>query len=139
MLMELDHVVLWVEDPARSLGFYVDLLGLSGYRDAAYLRGEVPFPSVRISPSSIIDLMARERAARTRALVGEQHASAAGQPMNHLCLAMERVEFEAALARLRAAGVPLTPSGRQNGARGDCSDSCYLQDPDGNVIELRYY
>jgi glyoxylase I family protein len=137
--MELDHVVVWVTDPRVALGFYRDLLGLPTYREEAYLRGEVPFPSVRLSPVSILDLTARALAERVRRLVGERVPSAAGQPINHLCLAVDKSEFDQLLRRLGAAGVPVVQSGRQNGARGECADSFYLQDPDGNVIEIRHY
>ena len=55
--MELDHVVLWVEDPKRALEFYVDVIGLEAVRAEDFEKGKAPFPSVRVNDTTIIDLM----------------------------------------------------------------------------------
>jgi catechol 2,3-dioxygenase-like lactoylglutathione lyase family enzyme len=57
--MQIDHVVLWVEDPKRALEFYVDAIGLEAVRAQDFEDGRAPFPSVRVNDATIIDLMAR--------------------------------------------------------------------------------
>ena len=54
--VELDHIVLEVRDPGRSLTFYDSILGLGRVREREFLRGEAPFVSVRINEHSLIDL-----------------------------------------------------------------------------------
>src|SRR5262249_32761882 len=54
-----DHVVLAVSDVERSLSWYMDVLGLTGVRVEEWRRREVPFPSVRVSQETIIDLIPR--------------------------------------------------------------------------------
>lgn len=46
----VDHIVLWVEDPLRSVAFYQDVLGAAGVRLGEYEAGQASFPSVRYYP-----------------------------------------------------------------------------------------
>jgi catechol 2,3-dioxygenase-like lactoylglutathione lyase family enzyme len=114
-----DHIVLRVADVEVSLAFYCDELGLKGERVDEWRRGEVLFPSVRIDPTTVIDLFAATRD---------------GQNLDHFCLVIEPTDLDALAARfpgaVRADGL--------FGAQGFAS-SVYLQDPDGNTIELRSY
>src|SRR5207249_4097710 len=56
-VVALDHIVLNVKDVERSLDFYQRCLGLAAERVEAWRSGQVRFPSVRISSSTIIDLV----------------------------------------------------------------------------------
>ena len=139
-MMHIDHVVLWVEDPRRSLDFYTAVIGLEAVRAGEFSRGEAPFPSVRVSDGSILDLMPALAAPFAQQFTGETIPTAAGKPMNHVCLAMDRGAFEALSARLAAARVPTRGTGNASfGARGSSLHWFYFQDPDGNVIEARHY
>ena len=115
----LDHVVLNVADVERSLAFYCDELGLAPERVDEWRRGDVFFPSVRVDPHTIIDLLATPRT---------------GENADHLCLVVEPVDLDALAERFpgarRADGL--------YGAQGLAS-SLYVQDPDGNTVELRSY
>lgn len=63
-----------------------------------------------------------------------------GSPINHLCLSMSKDEFDAVSARLSEAGVELKSGGEDVfGARGQAVRSTYFNDPDGNVLEIRFY
>lgn len=134
----IDHIVLWVADPASSLDFYEQVLGLEAVRRDDYAAGQAPFPSVRVSPDSLLDLMA----ATVASAVGEgtKAAGSAGHPVNHVCLAMSRPEYLALKMRLHEAGVD-TSAGMERtfGARGFAPHAFYFRDPDGNVLEARYY
>src|SRR4051812_13093707 len=108
MNVRLDHLVLWVADPVRSLAFYVDVVGLSAERAEEFGAGKAPFPSVRISEDSLIDLMPAKMAAMLNKIAGAKvpvAANAAGHPVNHVCLAMAEADYTALRARLTAHGV----------------------------------
>jgi catechol 2,3-dioxygenase-like lactoylglutathione lyase family enzyme len=117
----LDHVVLNVADVERSLAFYRDELGLEPVRVDEWRRGEAPFPSVRVDAGTILDLLAVPRT---------------GVNADHLCLVVEPVD----LAAVRANGrfVVLDGPATRFGARGN-GTSLYVEDPDGNTVELRHY
>lgn len=138
--MHIDHVVLWVEDARRSLEFYTQVLGLPSVRADEFLAGTAPFPSVRISEGSILDLVPAMGAPMVAQFTGEKKPTAAGKPINHVCLAMDRSELDALAARLASAGVDKHRFGETSfGARGTSTHWFYFQDPDGNVLEARAY
>jgi glyoxylase I family protein len=138
MEARLDHVVFWVEDPLRSVDFYERVVGLPGVRVEEFREGKAPFPSVRVSAESIIDLMAPGAASSADALAGVN--GSAGHPVNHVCLAMSQGDFEELHARLEENEVSASPMMEKFfGARGFAPLSFYFSDPDGNVIEARYY
>jgi catechol 2,3-dioxygenase-like lactoylglutathione lyase family enzyme len=114
-----DHIVLRCADVEASLAFYCDELGLGGERVDEWRRGEVLFPSVRVNAATVIDLFAAPRD---------------GVNLDHFCLVIEPTDLDALAQRFpgshRADGL--------FGAQGFAS-SVYLQDPDGNTIELRSY
>ncbi len=136
--MQLDHVVLWTKDPRDSMDFYTRVVGLQPLRFAEFEAGDAPFPSVRICADSIIDLMPPENVPGTEALTRVE--GSAGHRVNHVCLALSKAEYDALDRRLQDEGVDT--SARLNhsfGARGWAPQGFYFPDPDGNVIEARYY
>ncbi|GAA4919300.1 catechol 2,3-dioxygenase-like lactoylglutathione lyase family enzyme [Stackebrandtia albiflava] len=116
-----DHLVLNVSDVERALEFYTGTLGLEPVRVEQWRAGEVPFPSVRVNGSTIIDLFSRER--------GESN-------VDHFCLVVEPLDWQEVIdsGELTVVDGP----GSRFGARGTAT-SVYVEDPDGNVIELRWY
>jgi catechol 2,3-dioxygenase-like lactoylglutathione lyase family enzyme len=116
-----DHLVLNVEDVERALEFYCGLLGLEPVRVAEWRAGEVPFPSVRVTPETIIDVFRRPR--------GESN-------IDHICLVVEPLDWQEVI-QSGAFTIIEGPVGRF-GARGSAT-SIYVQDPDGNTVELRWY
>ena len=56
-----DHLVLRVNDLDSTLRFYTTILGLEPLRVDEFNRGEAPFPSVRVSPDALIDLVPQSR------------------------------------------------------------------------------
>lgn len=120
------------------MDFYTKVVGLAPLRFAEFEAGQAPFPSVRVCEDSIIDLMPLELASGgASSAVAE---GSAGQPLNHVCLALSKAEYEALDARLQAEGVDT--GARLNhsfGARGWAPHTYYFADPDGNVVEARYY
>jgi catechol 2,3-dioxygenase-like lactoylglutathione lyase family enzyme len=115
----LDHIVLRCADIEASLDFYCDMLGLEGERVDAWRRGEAPFPSVRITPETIIDLFG---------------PAPDGTNLDHFCLVIEPTDLDA----LAAAFPDSHRADKLFGAQGAAS-SLYVNDPDGNTVELRSY
>jgi catechol 2,3-dioxygenase-like lactoylglutathione lyase family enzyme len=119
-----DHLVMRVQDVERSLAFYLGPLGLAPVRVEQWRRGEVAFPSVRINAETIIDII-------------KAPADHAGREnVDHLCLVVEPTDWDAVIAE----GVFELVSGPAElfGAQG-LGQGIYIRDPDGNLIELRYY
>lgn len=128
----IDHIVLNVTDIERSLAFYVDVLGLGPERVDEYRRGAVAFPSVRINDDSIIDLAEPKLWTVNADKVGATN-------LNHYCLSVDSSQWPALAKRLENAGVEFEAGPATLwGARGDAT-AYYLRDPDGNLLELRYY
>jgi len=116
-----DHVVLNVSDTEKSIAFYCAELGLAPVRVDEWRRGEVFFPSVRVNDTTIIDLLQIPRT---------------GENADHYCLVVEPMDLDA----LKQSGRFDVVDGpdRRYGAQGD-GTSLYIRDPDGNLVELRYY
>ncbi|WP_327073747.1 VOC family protein [Kitasatospora purpeofusca] len=116
-----DHLVLNVRDIERSLEFYGGLLGLEPVRVDEWRAGKVSFPSLRVTPETIIDLMSRPR--------GESN-------VDHICLTVDPLDWQQVIDtgvfKVLEGPVP------RYGARGSAT-SVYVQDPDGNTVELRWY
>jgi glyoxylase I family protein len=112
------------------MDFYSRVVGLTPLRLDEFEAGQAPFPSVRVSEDSIIDLMPVQMAAD----------DSAGHPVNHVCLALSKPEFDALDQRLQAEGVDTRKRLRHSfGAQGWAPETYYFADPDGNVLEARYY
>jgi glyoxylase I family protein len=134
----LDHIVLWTKNLQASMDFYTNVIGLAPVRFDEFAAGDAPFPSVRVCEDSIIDLLPVANIGATETLTNAQ--GSAGHPVNHVCLALSKAEYDALDQRLQAAGVDTTARlTRSYGARGWAPHGFYFHDPDGNVLEARYY
>lgn len=118
---DFDHLVLNVQDVERALEFYCGPLCLEPVRVDEWRAGKVPFPSVRVTPTTIIDLLDRPRSESN---------------VDHICLVVEPLDWHEVIAS-GTFTVLEGPVGRF-GARGE-AQSVYVQDPDGNTVELRWY
>jgi catechol 2,3-dioxygenase-like lactoylglutathione lyase family enzyme len=116
-----DHVVFVSPDPEVLVDWYASTLGLEVLRLEQWRRGEVPFVSLRVSPTFLIDIVRGERA---------------GANVDHVAVTVEGVDLDELAASGRFA-VEMGP-GDLFGARG-VGRGLYLRDPDGNRLELRTY
>lgn len=119
----LDHVVLKVADVERTLAWYQGHLGLAGERVDEWRRGEVPFPSLRVDATTLVDLLA---------------GAPTGTNVDHLCFVVDDDDLDALAASGDLDVVGDGPVDGLFGAQG-FARSLYVRDPDGTVVELRSY
>lgn len=138
--MYIDHVVVWVENAKRALDFYVNTLGFETVREKEFLEDNARFPSVRINDKTIFDIMEHgELLPLVQKFTGSDEGIG-GFPINHICLSMTHPEYTSIAERLEANNVEITPGGEDVfGAQGQAVRSIYFNDPDRNVLEIRYY
>lgn len=117
----MDHIVLVVPDVEATVAWYRDELGMQPERLEQWRRGEVPFPSLRVSPETLIDVVGGERT---------------GENLNHFAVVVDGVDLD----ELAASGrfTVLGGSADLFGARGT-GHGLYIRDPAGNTVELRSY
>ena len=118
-LKGLDHVVLRVADMGRAVAFYRDVIGATEERRVE----RIGLVQLRAG-ASLIDLVPLGDLAR-----GDGN-------MEHFALTVEPFDEAAIAAHLDAHGVKHGEAVPRYGAEGD-GPSLYLDDPDGNQIELK--
>lgn len=117
-----DHVVLNVGDPERSLAWYRDKLGLAPERETEWRAGEVPFLSMRVNETTVIDLFVADRT---------------GTNLDHFSMRVaDDVDLEAVAesGEFDVVAGPMRIWGAQGHGLG-----LYVRDPDGNTVELKHY
>ncbi|HEX2384245.1 MAG TPA: VOC family protein [Acidimicrobiales bacterium] len=117
----IDHVVLTVPDVEAVVEWYRDELGLEVLRLEEWRRSEVLFVSLRVSPTCLIDVMQGERT---------------GENVNHVAFSVDEADVDeiAASGRYDIVMGPADLYGAQGNGRG-----VYINDPAGNLVELRTY
>jgi catechol 2,3-dioxygenase-like lactoylglutathione lyase family enzyme len=129
----MDHIVLNVEDDEKMVAFYAKVLMFPTERLDEYRSGKVPFPSVRLNEDTIIDLFPKKI---------WQESSRAGEGrenLNHFCIALSRESWQELLERLHANAVPIEQGPVPRWGAHGTGTSVYFRDPEGNLIEARYY
>ncbi|MFZ2652000.1 MAG: VOC family protein [Burkholderiaceae bacterium] len=125
----IDHVVLRVRDLAASVAFYTSVLGMSVARE----RPDLGLIHLRAG-ASMLDLVAVDGPLGQK---GGAAAEPTGRNLDHLCLRVEPFDERVIQVHLSAQGVALPePAAARFGAEG-IGPSLYIQDPDGNIIELK--
>jgi glyoxylase I family protein len=127
-LKGIDHVVLRVTDAERMVGFYTEVLGCTVERR----RDEIGLIQLRAG-EQLIDLVPVDG---KLGRMGGAAPGREGRNMDHLCLRVDGFEVEAVRRWLEAHGVTPGETGMRYGSTGDAM-SIYLEDPEGNALELR--
>ena len=125
---ELDHVVLRVSDVTRAIEFYCEVIGCTEERRV----DEVGLVQLRAG-RSLIDLV------DVNGEIGRKGGPAPGSKghnMDHLCVRIDPFDEAAIRAHLDHHVVKAGPTETRYGAEGN-GPSIYVQDPDGNVVELK--
>ena len=133
MDFKMDHIVINAVDIDKSLHFYTKILGLAGERIKEFEDDQVPFPSVRITNDTIIDLFPKQLWEKTNP------ENVCRPNLNHFCLSTSKKNWDALQETLKEHDISIdTGPARRWGAHGS-GVSIYFRDPDENVIEVRYY
>jgi catechol-2,3-dioxygenase len=134
MQCSMDHIVLNVEDDKNMINFYSKIMMLETERLEEYLAGEVPFPSVRLNSETIIDLFPKKMWQATAA-PGERARS----NLNHFCISLSREAWESLSNRLNDNSIDIEEGPVPRWGAHGTGISIYFRDPEGNLIESRYY
>ncbi len=127
-LKTIDHVVLRVKDIERTLAFWRDVLNCPLERELT----DLGLYQLRAG-TSLVDLVTVD------GRPGVMEAAAPGSEghnMDHVCLRVENWDEAAIRVHLESHGIDVPESGRRYGADG-FGPSIYIQDPDGNTVELK--
>jgi catechol 2,3-dioxygenase-like lactoylglutathione lyase family enzyme len=134
MAIQLDHIILAVNDRAKSLEFYVGILGLK------YEGDREPFSVLRVTPDFTLQIA--------------EWGTKGGE---HLAFAMSRDEFDQVFRRVREAKIEYGDNfhtvGNMRGPGDETSESItkiaggakgpgknlYFFDPSKHLIEIRHY
>lgn len=124
----LDHLVLRVRDPERMTAFYRDVL----HCPVEKVQEKLGLWQLRAG-DSLVDLVSVDG---PLGRMGGAAPGAEGRNLDHLCLRIEPFELPALRDWLGRNGVAVGDVGLRYGAEGD-GPSLYLQDPEGNTVELK--
>ena len=126
-LVGIDHVVFLVDDMARAMEFYAEVLGaVPGYTYSALGMEQVWCGSALIV---LWDVTHPGAASAVPPVTG-------GRNVDHVCIATSPVAQGAMRAHLAAHGVAIEREAMHGGARG-MGHSFYIRDPFGNKLEIK--
>jgi len=133
MRCAMDHIVLNVEDDEKMIAFYTNVLKLSPERLQEYRAGTVPFPSIRLNSDTIIDLFPKRMWQKsTPSGKGREH-------LNHFCMALDKETWNELLEQLKVNIIAIEEGPVPRWGAHGTGTSIYFRDPEGNLIEARYY
>jgi catechol 2,3-dioxygenase-like lactoylglutathione lyase family enzyme len=124
----LDHVVLRVADLERAKAFYRDVLGCPVEK----WQPELGLLQLRAG-AALIDLVPLDGKLGREGGAGP---GAEGRNLDHFCVRLERFDEAALRAHLAKHGVACGEVVQRYGAEGNGA-SLYIEDPDGNTVELK--
>ena len=133
MKLLLDHIVLNVKNEEAMITFYSEVLMVSPERLEEYYTGKVSFPSMRLNQDTIIDLFPKKMWQKSTK-AGKSHEN-----LNHFCISMGKDTWENLIERLRANNIDIEEGPVPRWGAHGTGTSVYFRDPDGNLIEVRYY
>ncbi len=128
-IKKLDHVVLRTQDAERMVGFYCNVLGCTVERRPSPELGLVQLRA----GDALIDIVAVDS---ELGRLGGAAPGKEGRNMDHFCVRLEPFSEEAIRAHLAEYGVVGSNLETRYGAEGS-GPSIYIQDPDGNTVELK--
>ena len=127
-LLGIDHVVIRACDINEMKSFYLDVLNCEIEREVP----DIGLYQLRAG-RALIDLVDMKS---TLGAEGGAPPGAEGHNMDHVCLRIEPWNPEDISAHLKTHGVDASPVKMRNGAEGE-GQSIYLDDPEGNRIEIK--
>ena len=126
--VQLDHVVVRVRDIDAAKAFYCDVVGATIERELV----DLGLYQLRIG-GALIDLVP---VGSTLGKMGGGDIDPERRNMDHFAVRVEPFNIDEIRAHLAAHNVEPSEVGIRYGAEGD-GPSVYIQDPDGNTVELK--
>lgn len=127
-IREIDHLVLRTERVEAMIAFYTDVLGMSVERRV----DEIGLIQLRAG-RSLLDLVPVDS---TLGRKGGAAPGEHGRNLDHFCFRVDPFDEAAIRDRLKSLDVEAGPTEQRYGAEGR-GPSIYIQDPDGNTVELK--
>lgn len=127
-ILGIDHLVLRSADVDALRRFYVDVLGCSVEREQT----DLGLTQLRAG-SALIDLVSLDG---PLGRAGGAGPGVEGRNLDHFCVRIDPFDAGALRAWLAQHGVQAGEVEQRFGAEGK-GPSLYIQDPDGNVVELK--
>ncbi len=127
-LSHIDHIVLRVIDPDKMTAFYCKVLGCSVERR----QDEIGLIQLRAG-SCLVDLVP---VSGKLGRAGGAAPGTEGRNVDHVCFKVDPFDPDAIGRHLALFNVAAGPVETRYGAEGQ-GPSIYLQDPEGNTIELK--
>ena len=127
-LAGLDHLVLRVKDLERMIAFYCEVVGCT----LEWRRDDLGLVHLRAG-RALIDLVPVDG---PLGKIGGAAPGTEAHNMDHFCLQVAEFDAAAIEAHLRSKGVALGEIKDRYGAAGR-GTTIYLQDPEGNRLELK--
>ena len=128
-IKKLDHIVIRAKDSERLIEFYCRVLGCTVERRTS---PDIGIIQLRAG-DALIDIVSVDSE------IGRMGGAAPrdeGRNMDHFCVRLESFEEEAIREHLAQHGVVGSKLETRYGAEGN-GPSIYIQDPDGNTVELK--
>ncbi len=133
MTFNMDHIVINVVGIDKMVQFYTEVLKLPSERLEEFKNQKVPFPSVRLTKDTIIDLFPKKLWEKTNP------DDVCRPNLNHLCLSTDKRSWESLQNRLKQNGLQIDDGPVKRWGAHGAGISIYFRDPEENVIEVRYY
>jgi glyoxylase I family protein len=127
-IRHLDHLVLRVRDLEAMVAWYGRVLGCRVERR----QDEIGLVQLRAG-SALVDLVPVDG---KLGRAGGAAPGAEGRNLDHFCFRVDPFDEAAIRSHLATCGVSAGPTESRYGAEGE-GPSIYLQDPEGNTIELK--
>ncbi|MDD1783664.1 VOC family protein [Enterovibrio sp. ZSDZ35] len=128
-VVAIDHIVLRTEKRAQMIAFYTQVLNCLIERETS---PELGLTQLRAG-SALIDIVDVDS---TLGKLGGKAPANTGNNLDHFCLQIEPICEEKLVEHLKKWHVDASEFEQRYGAQG-FGRSIYIQDPDGNTIELK--
>ena len=127
-VLGIDHIVLRARDAERLTRFYCDVLGCTVEKR----QDKIGLIQLRAG-SALIDIVGIDG---QLGRMGGAAPGREGRNLDHFALRIERLDADALREHLARHGIDMGEVKSRYGAGGE-GPSVYIEDPEGNVIELK--
>lgn len=125
---DIDHLVLRTGHPDAMIAFYTGVLGMVVER---HLEG-IGLIQLRAG-RSLVDIVPVDSELGRK---GGAAPARDGRNLDHFCVRVDPFDESAIRGHLKSLGIEAGPTEQRYGAEGT-GPSIYIQDPDGNTVELK--